>query len=74
MYAWYVPHRKTNPHSASKPVYWLNWVGWTKPQTFLVKYQEKRPEVKKTSDYEKVARHHQGRFTLWSNQGRTAND
>ena len=43
-------------------------------QTFLAKYQEKRPEVKKTSDYEKVARHHQGRFTLWSNQGRTAND
>jgi len=24
-------------------------------QTFLAKYQEKRPEVKKTSDYEKVA-------------------
>ena len=45
-----------------------------KAQTFLAKYQEKRPEVKKTSDYEKVARHHQGRFTLWSNQGRTAND
>ena len=43
-------------------------------QTFLAKYQEKRPEVKKTSDYEKVARHHQGRFTLWSNQGRAAND
>ena len=42
-------------------------------QTFLAKYQEKRPEAKKTSDYEKVARHHQGRFTLRSNQGRTAN-
>ena len=27
-------------------------------QTFLAKYQEKRPEVKKTSDYEEVARHH----------------
>jgi hypothetical protein len=24
-------------------------------KTFLAKYQEKRPEVKKTSDYEKVA-------------------
>ena len=42
-------------------------------QIFLAKYQEKRPEVKK-NDYEKVARHHQGRFTLWSNQVRTAND
>ena len=43
-------------------------------KTFLAKYQEERPEVKKTSDYEKVDRHHQGRSTLWSNQVRTAND
>jgi hypothetical protein len=51
----------------------LDWLEEAK--TFLGNIRKKRPEVKKTSDYEKVAPTIiKDVFILWSNQGRTAND